>query len=76
MEEHSPSSKPPLHRLPSSSSSASSSLPRSNFYSWKDSKSTGLSGGVDKKLGTQKVRVNLEKIKITQLFTTKVSLLR
>lgn len=57
MEEHSPSSKPSAHRLPSSSSSSSAttSSPRSNFYPWKDSKGGGLAGGVDKKLGTQKV---------------------
>uniref|UniRef100_A0A3Q3G5L3 Ataxin 7-like 2a n=1 Tax=Labrus bergylta TaxID=56723 RepID=A0A3Q3G5L3_9LABR len=58
MEEHSPSSKPSAHRLPSSSSSSSSatsSTPRSNFYPWKESKSGGLAGGVEKKLGTQKV---------------------
>lgn len=56
MEEHSPSSKPSAHRLPSSSSSSSaSSTPRSNFYPWKDSKGGGLAGGVEKKLGTQKV---------------------
>lgn len=56
-DEHSPSSKPSVHRLPSSSSSSSapSSSPRSNFYPWKDSKGGGLSGGVDKKLGTSKV---------------------
>lgn len=54
--EDSPSSKPSAHRLPpSSSSSASSSSSRSNFYPWKDSKGGGLAGGVDKKLGTQKV---------------------
>lgn len=56
IEEHSPSSKPSGHRLPSSSStSASSSSPRSNFYPWKESKGGGLAGGVEKKLGTQKV---------------------
>ncbi|XP_068568721.1 ataxin-7-like protein 2a isoform X2 [Cebidichthys violaceus] len=59
MEEHSPSSKPSAHRLPSSSSSAtSSSSPRSNFYPWKDSKSGGLAGGVEKKLGTQKPKLH------------------
>lgn len=51
-EEHSPSSKPSAHRLPSSSSSS----PRSNFFPWKESKGGGgLTGGVEKKLGTQKV---------------------
>lgn len=56
-DEHPPSTKPSVHRLPSSSSSssASSSSPRSNFYPWKDSKSGGLSGCVDKKQGTPKV---------------------
>ncbi|KAG7229506.1 hypothetical protein INR49_031930 [Caranx melampygus] len=47
MEEHSPSSKPSAHRLPSSSSSSSSattSSPRSNFYTWKDSKGGGWPG--------------------------------
>ncbi|KAK2821033.1 hypothetical protein Q5P01_023992 [Channa striata] len=59
MEEHSPSSKPSVHRLPSSSSSsATSSSPRSNFYSWKDSKGGGLAGGVEKKLGTQKPKLH------------------
>ncbi|XP_061583965.1 ataxin-7-like protein 2a isoform X2 [Cololabis saira] len=62
MEEHSPSSKPPLPRLPSSSSSSSSappsSSPRSNFYPWKDSKSGVLAGGVEKKLGTQKPKLH------------------
>ncbi|XP_054472610.1 ataxin-7-like protein 2a [Anoplopoma fimbria] len=59
MEEHSPSSKPSAHRLPSSSSSsATSSSPRSNFYPWKDSKSGGLAGGVEKKLGTQKPKLH------------------
>lgn len=62
IEEHSPSSKPSVHRLPpSSSSSATSSSPRSNFYPWKDGKGGGLAGGVEKKLGTQKVR-NLKTI--------------
>ncbi|XP_028261853.1 ataxin-7-like protein 2a isoform X2 [Parambassis ranga] len=58
MEDHSPSSKPPSHRLPSSSSSATSPSPRSNFYPWKDSKSGGLAGGVEKKLGTQKPKLH------------------
>ncbi|XP_060897518.1 ataxin-7-like protein 2a isoform X2 [Labrus mixtus] len=61
MEEHSPSSKPSAHRLPSSSSSSSSatsSTPRSNFYPWKESKSGGLAGGVEKKLGTQKPKLH------------------
>ncbi|CAJ1051845.1 ataxin-7-like protein 2a [Xyrichtys novacula] len=59
MEEHSPSSKPSAHRLPSSSSSsATSSTPRSNFYPWKDSKGGGLAGGVEKKLGTQKPKLH------------------
>nr|XP_020473533.1 ataxin-7-like protein 2 [Monopterus albus] len=59
MEEHSPSSKPSVHRLPSSSSSsATSSSPRSNFYPWKDSKGGGLAGGVEKKLGTQKPKLH------------------
>lgn len=54
---HSPSSKPSAQRLPSSSSSSSntSPSPRSNFYPWKDGKGGGLAGGVEKKLGTQKV---------------------
>lgn len=62
-DEHPPSTKPSVHRLPSSSSSssASSSSPRSNFYPWKDSKSGGLSGGVDKKQGTPKVSVSVGK---------------
>lgn len=62
-DEHSPSTKPSVHRLPSSSSSssASSSSPRSNFYPWKDSKSGGLSGGMDKKQGTPKVSVSVGK---------------
>ncbi|XP_061640491.1 ataxin-7-like protein 2a isoform X4 [Phyllopteryx taeniolatus] len=53
LEEHSPSP----YRLPSSSSSSAtpaSSSPRSNFYPWKDGKSGGLAGGMEKKLGTQK----------------------
>ncbi|KAM4588120.1 ataxin-7-like protein 2a isoform 3-T3 [Odontesthes bonariensis] len=60
MEEHSPSSKPSAQRLPSSScsSSAPSSSPRSNFYTWKDSKGGGLAGGVEKKLGTQKPKLH------------------
>ncbi|XP_067444583.1 ataxin-7-like protein 2a [Thunnus thynnus] len=61
IEEHSPSSKPSAHRLPSSSSSTSatsSSSPRSNFYPWKDSKGGGLAGGVEKKLGTQKPKLH------------------
>ncbi|TDH13540.1 hypothetical protein EPR50_G00033940 [Perca flavescens] len=60
MEEHSLSSKPSAHRLPSSSSSSatSSSSPRSNFYPWKDSKGGGLAGGVEKKLGTQKPKLH------------------
>ncbi|XP_039972114.1 ataxin-7-like protein 2a isoform X1 [Xiphias gladius] len=60
MEEHSPSSKPSAHRLPSSSSSSSAttSSPRSNFYPWKDSKGGGLAGGVEKKLGTQKPKLH------------------
>ncbi|XP_042263135.1 ataxin-7-like protein 2a [Thunnus maccoyii] len=62
IEEHSPSSKPSAHRLPSSSSSStsatSSSSPRSNFYPWKDSKGGGLAGGVEKKLGTQKPKLH------------------
>ncbi|XP_068449449.1 ataxin-7-like protein 2a isoform X2 [Clinocottus analis] len=60
MEEQSPSSKPSAHRLPSSSSSSatSSSSPRSNFYTWKDSKSGTLAGGVEKKLGTQKPKLH------------------
>lgn len=62
MEDHSPSSKPSAHRLPSSSSSsATSSSPRSNFYPWKDSKGGGLAGGVEKKLGTQKVSLQERK---------------
>ncbi|XP_034549250.1 ataxin-7-like protein 2a isoform X2 [Notolabrus celidotus] len=61
IEEHSPSSKPSAHRLPSSSSSSSSatsSTPRSNFYTWKESKGGGLAGGVEKKLGTQKPKLH------------------
>ncbi|CAB1457268.1 unnamed protein product [Pleuronectes platessa] len=60
MEEHSPSSKPSAHRLPSSSSSSSAttSSPRSNFYTWKDSKGGGLAGGVEKKVGTQKPKLH------------------
>ncbi|XP_022062096.2 ataxin-7-like protein 2a isoform X2 [Acanthochromis polyacanthus] len=60
MEDYSPSSKPSVHRLPSSSSSSSatSSSPRSNFYTWKDSKGGGLAGGVEKKLGTQKPKLH------------------
>ncbi|XP_029682321.1 ataxin-7-like protein 2a isoform X3 [Takifugu rubripes] len=59
-DEHSPSPKPSVHRLPSSSSSSSapSSAPRANFYPWKDSKSGGLTGGVDKKLGTSKPKLH------------------
>lgn len=53
---HSPSSKLSAQRLPSSSSSSNTlASPRSNFYPWKDGKGGGLAGGVDKKLGTQKV---------------------
>lgn len=64
MEEHSPSSKTSAHRLPSSSSSsATTSSPCSNFYPWKDSKGGGLAGGVEKKLGTQKVSLWCTKIK-------------
>ncbi|XP_029357209.1 ataxin-7-like protein 2a isoform X2 [Echeneis naucrates] len=61
MEEHSPSSKTSAHRLPSSSSSSSAttSSPRSNFYPWKDNKGGGLAGGVEKKLGTQKIFSNI-----------------
>lgn len=63
MEEHSPSSKPSAHRLPtSSSSSATSSSPRTNFYPWKESKGGGLAGGMEKKLGTQKVSLNFIKL--------------
>ncbi|XP_047440033.1 ataxin-7-like protein 2a [Mugil cephalus] len=59
IEEHSPSSKAAVHRLPSSSSSsATSSSPRPNFYPWKDSKGGGLAGGVEKKLGTQKPKLH------------------
>lgn len=55
-EDNAPSSKPSAHCLTSSSSSSSAtSSPRSNFYPWKDNKSGTLSGGVEKKLGTQKV---------------------
>ncbi|XP_077430305.1 ataxin-7-like protein 2a [Vanacampus margaritifer] len=60
LEEDSPSA----HRLPPSSSSSSSSStpasssPRSNFYPWKDSKSGGLAGGMEKKLGTQKPKLH------------------
>ncbi len=62
MEEHLPSSKPSAHRLSSSSSSsATTSSPRSNFYPWKDSKGGGLAGGVEKKLGTQKVSLEERK---------------
>uniref|UniRef100_A0A3Q3MZ13 Ataxin 7-like 2a n=1 Tax=Labrus bergylta TaxID=56723 RepID=A0A3Q3MZ13_9LABR len=38
--------------------SATSSTPRSNFYPWKESKSGGLAGGVEKKLGTQKPKLH------------------
>lgn len=63
-DEHSPSIK---HRLPSSSSSsASSSSLHSNFYPWKDSKSGGLSGGMDKKQGTPKVSVSVGKHSLQQ----------
>lgn len=56
MDEQSPCSKPSAHRLSSSSSSsATSTSPRSTFYPWKESKGGGLAGGVEKKLGTQKV---------------------
>ncbi|XP_040926708.1 ataxin-7-like protein 2a isoform X2 [Betta splendens] len=59
MEEHLSPSKPSAHRLPSSSSSsAPSPSPRSNFYSWKDSKGGGLTGCVEKKLGTQKPKLH------------------
>lgn len=64
IEEHSPSSKPTVHRLPSSSSSsATSSSPRPNFYPWKESKGGGLAGGVEKKLGTPKVGVTEGKLR-------------
>ncbi|KAM4740305.1 ataxin-7-like protein 2a [Anableps anableps] len=59
IEEHSPSSKLSVQRLPSSSSSsATSSSPRSNFYPWKDSKSGSLDGDMEKKLGTQKPKLH------------------
>lgn len=75
MEEHSPSSKTSAHRLPSSSSSsATSSSPCSNFYPWKDSKGGGLAGGVEKKLGTQKVSLWCTKIqKKSKLLTAQSS---
>ncbi|XP_036007386.1 ataxin-7-like protein 2a [Fundulus heteroclitus] len=58
IEEHSPSSKLSVQRLPSSSSSATSSSPRSNFYPWKDTKSGSLDGEMEKKLGTQKPKLH------------------
>ncbi|CAI5689196.1 ataxin-7-like protein 2a isoform X1 [Oreochromis niloticus] len=58
-EDNAPSSKPSAHCLTSSSSSSSAtSSPRSNFYPWKDNKSGTLSGGVEKKLGTQKPKLH------------------
>lgn len=56
--ERPPTSKTPApqHRLPPSS--VPSTPYRSNFYPWKDSKSGGLSGGMEKKLAVQKVRIN------------------
>uniref|UniRef100_A0A3Q4IB63 Ataxin 7-like 2a n=1 Tax=Neolamprologus brichardi TaxID=32507 RepID=A0A3Q4IB63_NEOBR len=58
-EDSAPSSKPSAHCLTSSSSSSSAtSSPRSNFYPWKDNKSGTLSGGVEKKLGTQKPKLH------------------
>ncbi|KAJ3602659.1 hypothetical protein NHX12_030408 [Muraenolepis orangiensis] len=50
--EHSPPAKPSGARPPSSSSSSSS--PRSNFYTWKESKG----GPLEKKLGTQKPKLH------------------
>ncbi|XP_032404477.1 LOW QUALITY PROTEIN: ataxin-7-like protein 2a [Xiphophorus hellerii] len=59
MEEHPPSSRLSVPRLPSSSSSSgSSSSPRSTFYPWKDSKSGGLDGDMDKKLASQKPKLH------------------
>lgn len=70
MEEHGPSSKPSAHRLPtSSSSSATTSSPRSNFYPWKESKGGGLAGGMEKKLGTQKVSLKFIKLEKQKLHT-------
>ncbi|XP_015258746.1 PREDICTED: ataxin-7-like protein 2 [Cyprinodon variegatus] len=59
VEEHPPSSKLSSQRLPSSSSSsAPSSSPCSGFYPWKDSKSSGLEGDMEKKLGIQKPKLH------------------
>ncbi|XP_038145113.1 ataxin-7-like protein 2a isoform X2 [Cyprinodon tularosa] len=59
VEEHPPSSKLSSQRLPSSSSSsAPSSSPCSGFYPWKDSKSGGLEGDMEKKLGIQKPKLH------------------
>lgn len=59
LEEHPPSSKLSVQRLPSSSSnSASSASPRSTFYPWKDSKGGSMDGDMEKKLATQKVGLN------------------
>lgn len=58
LEAHLSSSKHSVQRLSSCSSSSSSNRspsPRSNFYPWKDRKGGGLAGGVEKKLGSQKV---------------------
>ncbi|KAM9813920.1 ataxin-7-like protein 2a [Neosynchiropus ocellatus] len=54
LEEHAPSLKPPTQGPPPSSMLASAS-PRPNFYPWKESKTAGLAGGAEKKLGSQKV---------------------
>ncbi|XP_068170957.1 ataxin-7-like protein 2a [Antennarius striatus] len=53
-----PSSKASAHRLPAPPGAATASSPRSNFYTWKESKGGGLAGGVEKKLGTQKPKLH------------------
>ncbi|XP_068598932.1 LOW QUALITY PROTEIN: ataxin-7-like protein 2a [Brachionichthys hirsutus] len=57
LEDHPPSSKASVHRM-APPSSASASSPRSNFYTWKESKGGGLAGGVEKKLGAQKPKLH------------------
>ncbi|XP_053725071.1 ataxin-7-like protein 2a isoform X2 [Synchiropus splendidus] len=54
-EEHVPSLRAPTQGPPSSSVLAP---PRPNFYPWKESKSAGLAGGAEKKLGTPKPRLH------------------
>lgn len=59
LDEHPPSSKLSVQRLPSSSSnSASSSSPRSTFYPWKDSKGGSVDGDMEKKLASQKPKLH------------------